>query len=201
MFPSRGAKGAIHVNASGSGRALYQAVLDLDRLVDLGVCVFATAAHVAQTPSHRGTGVDIEHHGLEHDSRKSRSQRRNRIQSQETDHGERFRSRFAGGGERKGIFQEALLSCTTETSLKIRPPRAGDRCITVLTALCLSAVKSRGHAPTSLSLALDGHAAASAGLREKASASAWAYFRLGAAITVPALIRALVALAMRQSFR
>ena len=64
-----------------------------------------------------------------------------------------------------------------------------------------SAVKSRGHALTSLSSALDGQAAASPGCREKASASAWAYFRLGAAITVLALIGALVALAMRQSFR
>ena len=42
-------------------------------------------------------------------------------------------------------------------------------------------------------------AAASPGYREKAPAGA--YFRLGAAITVPALIDALVALAMRQSFR
>src|SRR3989344_1714120 len=60
MFPSRGAKGAIHVNASGSGRALYQAVLDLDRLVDLGVCVLATAAHVAQTQSHDGNSNQVQ---------------------------------------------------------------------------------------------------------------------------------------------
>ena len=45
-------------------------------------------------------------------------------------------------------------------SLKIRRPRAGDRGITVLTALCLSAVKSGGLALTCLSSALDGPAAA-----------------------------------------
>ena len=44
-------KGAIHVNAGCTGRALCQAVLDLDRLVDLRVCVLKAAAYLAQTPS------------------------------------------------------------------------------------------------------------------------------------------------------
>lgn len=47
-------KGAIHVNAGGTGRAFCQTVLDLDRLVDLRVCVLEAAAYLAQTPSANG---------------------------------------------------------------------------------------------------------------------------------------------------
>ncbi|WP_404302443.1 hypothetical protein [Alicycliphilus denitrificans] len=53
-------KGAIHVNAGGTGRAFCQAVLDLDRLVDLRVCVLEVAAYLAQTPPAIGRETQVQ---------------------------------------------------------------------------------------------------------------------------------------------
>jgi hypothetical protein len=53
-------KGAIHVNAGGTSRALCQAVLDLDRLVDLRVCVLEAAAYLAQTPPANGGESQVQ---------------------------------------------------------------------------------------------------------------------------------------------
>ncbi|WP_162239794.1 hypothetical protein, partial [Acidovorax sp. SD340] len=47
-------KGAFLRIEGGAGRALCQAVLDLDRLVDLRVCVLEAAAYLAQTPPANG---------------------------------------------------------------------------------------------------------------------------------------------------
>jgi hypothetical protein len=60
IYLCRRQKGAIHVNASGTGRAFCQAVLDLDRLVDLRVCVLEVAAYLAQTPPAIGRETQVQ---------------------------------------------------------------------------------------------------------------------------------------------
>lgn len=53
-------RGAIHVITGGPGWAFYQAVLDMDQLVDLRVRILETAVSVAEIPSPTGCANQVQ---------------------------------------------------------------------------------------------------------------------------------------------